>query len=1675
MSESRWWASLRHGGLLITPSRIAEFFPSELQPLPLFTVEKLRREWLRSRSDDANHELLDIVLEWVCGLNNAYGRKWVRGSDVDTSWSRRALTGEVIRPRRIWLAERGAVLSVFVDSETRLGVGRGRRAVARVVEWLRATGHKLALLTNGRQFRLLYAGSDYEAWAEWDAALWFEDGTPGAQVDAFRALLSVDTLVPKKEGEASALLAAIELSRKGQAELSDVLGERVRRAVELLLQAHGKALDSQLASVPPRDIYRAAARIIMRLVVGFFAEARDLLPRDNPVYHHSYGLNGLREQLGPFAATGERLRSRFGAHSRLLALFRLIYEGSHHEALPVMRYGGGLFTPGDAGSSDPVSIALATLERGNHDVSDDVVASILDLLCTTRVKVRQGRARTWVAAPVDFSDLSSEYIGILYEGLLDYELKRCADDDPTVFLALGTQPALPLSRLEAMDDRALKNLVEALKKKDKGDTGDEGEEEEEDEGGEEQEEEETADQGDDAGEEEVVLPEEPDSPRVAALRRARAWARRAAVVGGLVARRGRRRNLDDDPELEAAAKRLVPDLAVRLPGQWFLVRWGGTRKGHGTFYTRPQLTVPVVQRTLRPLAYDAPPDEDGKPDELAPAAAWTPKRPADILSLKVCDPAMGSGSFLVAALRFLTDALFASLHHHGCIAPQTEGALVSLPFGDAAAGKLSDLLLPLRPDADDFELRLRAQLKRFVLERCLYGVDIDPLAVELARLSLWVETMDRDMPFEFLRHKFKNGNSLIGCWFDRYRDYPALAWAREGGDKDREGVHHEKSKWTRAISQMKDGVRESLVDVLTNQLSLLNRPSGDAEGVHDSVATALVALHQPPVADPEEQDARYRKSVENLEDLVKLREAFDTWCAIWFWPADQLDLCPLAHDLLSPSEDARTVVRRLQAHHRFFHWDLEFPDVFDGSAAGFDAIVGNPPWEIQKPNSLEFFSNLDPLYRSYTKTEALARQKELFVASEPDERAWVGYNAELKAKSNWVKNAGNPWGDGLADTEKFSLGRGQLGAQLHGRWADARARRRSYGDPGHPCRHQGSSDINTYKLFLEQAHALLRRHGMLGMLVPSGVYSDLGSRELRALFLERCNWRWLYSFQNARYVFNDVRDRVKIAAIGVQKGGSTQALAVRFRLGPAGSPEASELEADIGDPARFLSVSYDDLVQFSPQTRALVEVVSARDLQLLEKVYERGVLLGVDPSWGIDYAREFDATKGARVSVPRAHLDVDGVYCDELGRWELLDGVRGLPFYQGLMVQPFDFSAKSWVSGTGPRAKWVPVPWTGKTLGPQFVMDETAAKASEKFIPTSKVGVRRVARSDDERTVFAALIPGAPCSDKLAVLYRKRLDGFLPALVAVLNSSVFNYCTRQRVAGTQVDEHVLRELPLLHLDMEDPALAQLALGALQLNAASPMLADCWVSFAQRVPRVRTQAWRSLWAITEHERLRLRAGLDAVATALYGLNEEDLRWILRSCDFPVVKVCAKPFSRTLDTKGFWRVEKKRDPELRQTVLVQVAFGELQAHIRREKGSVRNGVAAFLATNDGEGWPLPETLRLADYDLGHDDRAKEPQPVASRLGPRFLPWQLEQSAEDSWAECERHARAIVGDAEFERLTTETGSTASTSSTLTSDPARVPVPRAVGAAQQGSLFSAEGFQRTPAPPARPKKPKK
>ena len=158
-----------------------------------------------------------------------------------------------------------------------------------------------------------------------------------------------------------------------------------------------------------------------------------------------------------------------------------------------------------------------------------------------------------------------------------------------------------------------------------------------------------------------------------------------------------------------------------------------------------------------------------------------------------------------------------------------------------------------------------------------------------------------------------------------------------------------------------------------------------------------------------------------------------------------------------------------------------------------------------------------------------------------------------------------------------------------------------------------------------------------------------------------------------------------------------------------------------------------------------------------------------------------------------------------------------------------------------------------------------------------------------------------------------------------------------------------------------------------------------------------------------------AQVDALALEAFGLDLEEARFLL----------LGDGKSRaTGDPKGFWRVDKEKDPGLRQPVLALAAFTDLHERIRVQGGDRDTGVEAFLRQNDGEGWLLPETLRLADYGLGHDERANEPQPVASRLGARFYDWQLAQSAEEPWRECHLHARNLLGEQGYSALLDEIG---------------------------------------------------
>jgi hypothetical protein len=319
-----------------------------------------------------------------------------------------------------------------------------------------------------------------------------------------------------------------------------------------------------------------------------------------------------------------------------------------------------------------------------------------------------------------------------------------------------------------------------------------------------------------------------------------------------------------------------------------LGRSSGVRKATGTFYTPLPIADYVVRRTLGPLVRGAPPEQ--------------------ILALRIVDPAMGSGAFLVAACRYLARAYEASLiESGGC-------------------------------HSSDIGEQERTAIRRTIAERCLYGVDLNPMAVQLARLSLWLATLSADRPLTFLDHRLQAGDSLLGAWLSTLARPPGHRLARPRRDSA-----------TLPLFDV-ETVRHALETALPIRFSLESIPNDTLEDVR-AKEQALARLNRRDTG------------------LSRWKEVANLWCACWLAPAGSR-ITPAAFNALTdaivsgagalPSAVADRYLdlgREVDRARHLFHWELEFPEVFFGADgrrlenAGFDAVLGNPPWDMIRADS----------------------------------------------------------------------------------------------------------------------------------------------------------------------------------------------------------------------------------------------------------------------------------------------------------------------------------------------------------------------------------------------------------------------------------------------------------------------------------------------------------------------------------------------------------------------------------------------------------------------------------------------------------------------------------------------------------------------------------------------------
>ncbi|WP_342371767.1 N-6 DNA methylase [Propioniciclava soli] len=730
--------------------------------------------------------------------------------------------------------------------------------IERMTLLCRAHGVRVGIVTNGESWVLLNAPTDSPSGqTTWHSRYWFQEP---ATLKAFQSLLGVRRYFGPT---AETLEALLDESLKHQEEVTDTLGEQVRRATEVLIQALDKADEDRnrelLDDVPPALLYEASLTVMMRLVFILCAEERGLFLLGDPVYDQNLAISTLRGQLAEEADQhGEEvLERRYDAWARVLSASRAVYAGIEHEDLRLAAMGGSLFDPdrypfleGRATESSWLDTASQPLPIDNRTVM---------LLLNSLQVLEHPRG----ALALSYRALDVEQIGHVYEGLLDHTVVRV----PGTTLGLkgsakSRYPTIDLASLESLQVESSDAVVRRVA--------------------------EVSGRTRSSVRNELTKPVS-DGVLASVL---------SAVNGDW--------NLAD--RIRPFANLVRNDAwgeSIIYRAQSFMVASGTDRRETGTHYTPRSLTEQIVNIALEPVVYLGP--SEGRPRQ-----EWKLKPAADLINVKVCDPAMGSGAFLVQACRYLSERLT-----EAWAIAEAEGKFIAID-GDVLDSLGTEEPLPRQADE-----RVNVA-RRIIARRCLYGIDINPLAVELAKLSIWLVTLAEGKPFGFLDHNLRAGDSLLGIHraeqLVQMRLDP-VAGERQTGLLD-DGVAEAVQRARDVRVQLRSGRELDITDVLAR--AALNHEARNILNSVDLIADAFVA-----------EVVRFgpqSKSLAGVSDSLALRAA---------------------HVLKGNMAEQESLTQRTRtgldvdlpnggSNRRPFHWPLEFPEVFlDG---GFDAIVGNPPF-----------------------------------------------------------------------------------------------------------------------------------------------------------------------------------------------------------------------------------------------------------------------------------------------------------------------------------------------------------------------------------------------------------------------------------------------------------------------------------------------------------------------------------------------------------------------------------------------------------------------------------------------------------------------------------------------------------------------------------------------------------
>lgn len=821
---------------------------------------------------------------------------------------------------------------------------------------------------------------------------------------------------------------------------------------------------------------------------------------------------------------------------------------------------------------------------------------------------------------------------------------------------------------------------------------------------------------------------------------------------------------------------------------------GNQRKTTGSYYTPDSLVQALLDTALDPVLDKTEAEADD------PAKA--------LLKLSVIDPACGSGHFLLAAARRIATRLARI---------RAEGA----------------------PSLADFRHALRD-----VARCCIHGVDRNPMAVELTKVALWIETVDPGLPLGFFDAQIRCGDALLGVFdLEVLQDgIPDTAYKPLTGDDKETAKYYLKAN--RDVMAGQGGF-----DFGTGQAAMpaMKPLALDFSGFRDLPEDTVEQIGA---------KAKRFKELRKGQTFIRAKAAADLYVSAFLLPkvggapAGASARCvPTTEELwmaLNQGKMRQAMIEAPKAarNARAFHWPLEFPDVMQ--RGGFNVVLGNPPWERIKLQEQEFFAARSPEIANAPNKAARDRLIKALEQSASDSADRALFDAFIKAKhqsesiSEFVRVADK-------DNGRFSL--------------------------------TGRGDVNTYALFAELFSRLVSLKGRAGVIVPTGIATDTSTSIFFDFLVEEKRLVALYSFYEVRLIFSATDDRKPFCLLTLGRNHETPEFAFGLRD-----------IAELIDKEKSFSLTRNEISTVNPNTRTAPVFRARADAELTAKFHRNNPVLIHDGlaeagnPWQITFLRMFDMANDSGLFKKAAELMHEGLHASG-SRWSLNvpEGEQAqsfIPLFEAKMIYHFDHRRSAFsddgenVSEVSPAKKTN----TSFETRPRYWVPEeaVAAKLREKsWTKNWLIGFRDITANSVERTTVFSIIPRVGSGNTMPIVLVDQPAPKVAAFVGNMNSLALDFVARQKVSGLHLTYGYLKQFPILPPDFfAVERLAFVVPRVLELTYTSDSLAPFARDLGHDGPPF---AW------DEDRRALLRAELDAFYGRAYSLTRDELRYVLDPAD------------------------------------------------------------------------------------------------------------------------------------------------------------------------------------------------